>query len=265
VKQDGRIIVRDVKPGSGVAMQFRGDNRGIVRIVLLDEAQSLALWKGNWLGQPRVCLSDANLVFDSGELRLTSTNAADLNVAVIPPPDAVFANTKRLRSRNDGVFKRFTPPAPNAVSMSASFEPVQSAGPPREIPIGKIRQPVATAPEDADFEKAAVWSIKLPSAIDLELNPILRIHYVGDVARVMLNGKLLTDDFYNGNALDIGLRRHAPDILSGDLRVAILPLRKDAPIYMADEARPEFGDSNSVVGLQRIEIIPQYRAPLTAR
>ena len=87
----------------------------------------------------------------------------------------------------------------------------------------------------------------------------------GDVARVTLNGKLITDDFYNGNALDVGLRRHAPDILKGDLRIAILPLRKDAPIYMAGSARPNFGSESSIATLESIEIIPRYQLQLTAR
>ena len=80
-----------------------------------------------------------------------------------------------------------------------------------------------------------------------------------------LNGKLLTDDFYNGNALDVGLRRYAPDILTGDLRVEILPLRKDAPIYLAREARPDFGSQQSVVSLNGIEIIPRYQIQIEAR
>jgi beta-galactosidase len=85
------------------------------------------------------------------------------------------------------------------------------------------------------------------------------------VARVTLNGKLLVDDFYNGNALDVGLRRYAPEILNADLEIAVLPLRKDAPIFMAPSARPDFGAAGSVVDLQGIEIIPHYQLQVTAR
>ena len=81
---------------------------------------------------------------------------------------------------------------------------MRAAGAPREIPIGKIQQPVATAPLDADFENAAVWRVKIPAGIDLATDPLLRFHYVGDVARVLLDGKFITDDFYNGNGFDIG-------------------------------------------------------------
>jgi hypothetical protein len=142
---------------------------------------------------------------------------------------------------------------------------VQAAGPPREILLGKIKQPVATAPLDSDFKKAAVWHIKIPEGVDLGTDPILRLHYTGDVARVMLNGRFVTDDFYNGNPFDIGLRRHAPEILNGDLRIAILPLRKDAPFYMAEKARPHFGNTDSMTALQQVEIIPRYQLEFRAR
>jgi hypothetical protein len=75
----------------------------------------------------------------------------------------------------------------------------------------------------------------LPSASG---RPILRLHYVGDVT---------------------------PDILSGNLRVEILPLRKDAPIYLAREARPDFGSQRSVLSLNGIEIIPRYQIQLETR
>jgi len=154
---------------------------------------------------------------------------------------------------------------PRVVKYKATFKSLQAAGPPREIPIGKIEQPVATAPLDSDFEKAANWRVKIPEGVDLGTDPILRVHYFGDVARVMLNGKFVTDDFFNGNAFDVGLRRHAPEILTGDLRIEILPLRKDAPIYLAREVRPDFGNQQSVVSLNSVEIIPRYQIQLEAR
>jgi hypothetical protein len=76
---------------------------------------------------------------------------------------------------------------------------------------------------------------------------------------------LHTDNFYNGTAFDIGLRRHVPAILKGELRAAILPLRKDAPIYLAKGARPEFGNAQSMVALKRVEIVPRYQIQLAAR
>lgn len=181
-----------------------------------------------------------------------SALAEPLSITITPPaPPASEGFKMGTATRPDG--------------SNLTLELVQPAGPAREIPRGKISRPVAAEPVDADFAQAAVWRIKLPAGIDLSTDPILRLHYVGDVARVTLNGKLLTDDFYNGNALDVGLRRHAPEILNGELRVAILPLRKDAPIYLAEEARPKFNDAGVAVELKSVEIVPRYQAQLSAK
>ncbi len=258
-------LLRDIKPAATVAAKMRLADGSFVQIVVLDQKSSLALWKGNLLGRDRVFLAKASLVLDGDNLRLTSNDRTDLNVSIYPAPASLSFKGSDLPGKTDGVFQRFTPPAPRVVKYKATFKSLQAAGPPREIPIGKIEQPVATAPLDSDFEKAAVWRVRFPEGIDLGTDPILRFHYVGDVARVTLDGKLITDDFYNGNVFDVGLRRHAPDILNGDLRIAILPLRKDAPIYLAKEAQLNFGQQQSVVSLNSVEIMPRYQIQLEGR
>jgi hypothetical protein len=258
-------LLHDIKSGTKIAARMRLADGHSIQIVVLDQRTSLAIWKGNLQGRGRVFLTKAGLVLDGDNLRLSSTVPDDFSVAIYPAPTSLTCNGNDLARKTDGVFQRFSPHAPQAVRLKATFKSVQAAGPPREIPMGKIQQPVATAPLDSDFDKAAVWRVKIPEGVDLGADPILRLHYTGDVTRVMLNGQFITDDFYNGNTFDIGLRRHAPEILTGDLRIAILPLRKDAPIYMAEKARPHFGSADSVAALQRIEIIPRYQLELTAR
>jgi hypothetical protein len=115
---------------------------------------------------------------------------------------------------------------------------------------------VAAEPKAADFALAAVWRIKLPAGLDLATNPLLRLRYVGDVARLSIGGQFITDDFYNGRPLEIGLRRHAAELATGEIRLAVLPLRKDAPIYFSSPAaRPDFGQRDAVAELIRAEIV----------
>jgi len=261
---DNINLLRDIKPGTKVAARIRLAGGGSVQIVLLDQKTSLSIWKGNWQGRERIFLTSAGLVLDGDNLRLASTSPDNLNVGIYPAPESLASNGSDLSRRTDGIFERFSAPAPRTVKFNAAFKKIQAAGSLREVPLGKIDQPVATAPLDADFDQAAVWRITIPKDVDLGTDPILRLHYVGDVARVMLDGKFITDDFYNGNAFDLGLRRHAPEILKGDLRIAILPLRKDAPIYMAERAQPHFGGADSVAALQSVEIIPRYQLQLAA-
>jgi len=260
----GEAAVRTASPGRGAAFGITGKSGRLIQVVLLSDADSLALWKGAWNGRDRVFLTRAGLVIDGDTVRMESADRSDLSVGVYPAPDGLKGGDA------DGIFTRVTPAAPPVTKPEASLAEVREAGPPRDIPIGKISEPVATEPSDADFAKAAVWRITLPAGLDLSANPILRIRYVGDVARFTLNGRLLVDDFYNGRVFDLGLRRYAPEILGGDLRIAILPLRKDAVtgdnkrIFVADSARPDFGGAASVAEVKGAEIVPLYQAQLSA-
>lgn len=137
-------------------------------------------------------------------------------------------------------------------------ELLRPAGTVREIPLSGGKSHIAIAPNDVDFTNAAVWKIKLPPKLDLNLHPLLRIRYLGDVARLTLNGKLIADNFYAGREFDLGLNRYAPEIFSGNLRLEILPLRKDAPIFLEPKARPDFGGKESLVELQSLKIINRY-------
>lgn len=139
-------------------------------------------------------------------------------------------------------------------AQKVSVELLRGAGPAREIPLTG-RPPLAVAPTDGDFTNAAVWQIRLPARLDLSVNPLLRIHYVGDVARLTLNGRLIADNFYAGREFDLGLKRYGAEIFSGDLQLEILPLRKDAPIYIEPKDRPDFGTNSSVLNLESVKVV----------
>ena len=84
------------------------------------------------------------------------------------------------------------------------------------------------------------------------------------MVRVTLDGRLIDDNFYNGRVFDLGLKRFAPAILTGDLRLEILPLPKDAPIYLADGAKPDFSKTASIARVNKLEIVNRYEASLKA-
>jgi hypothetical protein len=262
-REGGRIIVRGVQPGHTPVVRLATTAGDVTQCVLLDEADSLAFWKGPFAGRNRVVLGRASMVFDHEQVRATCNESVSLSI--FPVPGAVAADGRTLTGEGDGLFQRYALSLVASPAVALAFERVQPAGPLREIKNGPIRQPVAAAPGDADFAAAAVWRIKLPHDLDLARNPILRFRYVGDVARVMLDGRMLTDDFYNGNAFEVGLRRFAPAILKGDLRISILPLQKGAPIFLAKSAQPDFGEAASVAKLEYVELVQSTTVTLVAR
>jgi beta-galactosidase len=249
-------VFRHVKPGREIAIQLQTKSGKPIQIVLLNDADSLALWKGKYAGSERVVLSPAGLVFDGGTLKVTSENPRNLQAEVFPG--------WQKSAKRDGIFSRLDLSQPKAVALKAEVKPLKPAGPAREIPLSTGRSHIALAPVESDFTNAAIWKITLPADLDLSRDPILRIRYAGDIARVTLNGKLIDDNFYIGKPFDLGLKRYAPEILTGDLRLEILPLRKDAPIYLADEAKPDFGKSESIAKVNKVEIINRYEAESTA-
>ncbi len=171
---------------------------------------------------------------------------AELRLVVLSEADSLA-----LRKNPDGGGVNFeSPPQPSVLAVK--LIPLQPAGLARDF-APDIRKPVA--PADTDFTNAATWGLTLPAGLDLHQNPLLRLHYTGDVARLTLNGRLIADNFYSGRTFDLGLKRYAPEILTGDLQLQILPLRRDAPIYLTDEARTALGTAPSVAALQRAEIV----------
>ncbi len=145
---------------------------------------------------------------------------------------------------------------PSTASIAkVSTEALRPAGPAREIPLSSGKSHIAIAPNDSDFTNAAVWKINLPTQLDLKTNPLLRIHYIGDVARLTLNGKLIADNFYAGRPFDLGLKRYGQEIFAGDLRLEVLPLRQDAPIYIEPKDCPDFGTNRTLLKLQSAEIV----------
>jgi beta-galactosidase len=203
-RASSRAVFYKVKPSHDTAIKLKTKSGGEIRIVLLNEADSLALRKD-----------------DAGRR---------------------------------AVFEKKQKPS----TLRVETEMLQPAGAVREIPLSKGKSPVALAPTDSDFTNAAIWKIKLPANLDLNLNPILRISYIGDVARLTLNGKLLDDNFYAGREFDLGLNRYASEILNGDLRLEILPLHKDAPIFLEPKAKPDFGTNETLVKLESVEIVNRY-------
>ena len=262
--KDKLTILHDVRPGTKVAATIHNPDGSAVQLVVLSHKDAMELWKGDFQGRDRLVLTKASLVFDRDNIRLSSTNTADLSAAIYPAPSSIASDHGHLTQGVEGIFKSYAGPAQPSVKFTAQVEKAKSAGPLREIPIGKIQQPVAMAPVDADFQAAAEWHIKIPAEANLENDPILRVHYTGDVARLMLNGRFVTDDFYNGNTFEIGLPRHFMDAATDDLRIAILPLQSNAPIYMAKEARPAFENADSVATIRSVEIDPIYTLQLTS-
>lgn len=68
-----------------------------------------------------------------------------------------------------------------------------------------------------------------------------------------VNGRLL-----QGTAWEIGLKRFLPEASRQPLQLKVLPLRKDASVYLPKDAWPKFDFTNAVSDIESITALPEY-------
>ena len=123
---------------------------------------------------------------------------------------------------------------------------------------------VARLPNESAFDKAAEWQVTLmrplpPGVSDL----FLSADYTGDIGRLYLDNALVDDNFFNGQPWQIGLKRFLPEAIDTHLRIEILPLRKDAPIYLDATARDRFPHRDQAADLRHLTVTPEYEVVVT--
>jgi hypothetical protein len=262
------IYVTGMTPGTGAAIALCSRKGERAHIVVLTQEQALNCWKTSFAGQERVLLSAADLFWDENRLRLRADDVDQLAFAAFPPfvtpadgrdgSAAILASTGR-----DGIFTGYRLTASPRV-IAVRWEQTRAAAPSGPVRLGRR---VAAAPDDSDFDTAAVWRITLPQpaqhALDGLSDLFLRIDYTGDVARLYAGQRLLADDFYKGTPWTIGLKRIEPELLRDGLELKILPLRQDAPIYLPRAAWPTFPPEGELVALREVVAMPEYEAAIT--
>ena len=70
---------------------------------------------------------------------------------------------------------------------------------------------------------------------------------------------MLADDFFSGLSWEVGLDRFRKELQAGPLELDILPLRRDAPIFLERRFRPQFSQSGQVAKLHSMALIPEYQ------
>jgi len=260
VRREGGIAYVDrIEPGTQIAMRVRSRNGGSVNILVLSREQALDTWKTTFAGKERVILSPAELYFDRDRVHVHAQDPAQLKVGFLPALSVALPGL--ARDEDDGVFQVY----------SAHVQPVSSVAKVQKLrdvsgdPPLKMGKEVVVVPDDAAFDAAATWIIAVPRVeAGAASGAFLRIAYEGDIARLYVDGKLLTDNFYNGAPWLIGLDR-VPNQEWDKLELKILPLHEHAPIYLPDKAWPAFPAGGPVARLKDVQVLPEYEVVVDAK
>jgi hypothetical protein len=249
-------------PGTNIAFTVRSASGNPTHFVVLTQEQAERLTVVTIHGEKTLIYSGAYAFSDGEMVHLRSAGQPDVFFGILSASDGKWQGTIGLKSQPpEGVFQVYEAAMP-ARAVTVKITPTKSAGkaPPVKLanPAGWRKQPVAVAPTDATMQDdAAEWTISLPKNVLAGTeNVFLQIHYRGDVARFYAGGALRDDNFYNGEPWVIGLKRFA-GLLDAPLKLQILPLRQDAPVYFDAGYKPKFS-GKQVVGVDSVTAIPEY-------
>jgi hypothetical protein len=260
----GQAIVNGIVPGTRIAIRVAHRGEKAVEILVLSRRQALDLWKADIAGRERLFLTPAGLCFEDDSVHLSSRDPADLRLGVFPAVEGDFPGFRS--AGQDGVFRQFAAdvaPAEGAVEVRR----IRNADPSAPARINpNPRRRIAMEPTDADFERAAVWTIRFRGGFrPAGARPELSIRYEGDVARLYAGGRLLDDNFYRGTPFEFGLWRLSPRELLDGVVLKILPLRRDTPLYLPEGAAPHFGADGEALALQDVGLVWNYDVEMNFR
>lgn len=262
--ENGIAYVAGFAPATSASIDLKTTQGHAVRLLLFTEQQAENAWKTTFSGTPHLLLTANDFYADKENIYLQSRGESRFTFSVTPPlhqPLHASASLRATGTSSDA--SQFEAELP-AVNITPAYRKLRNAG---TVPPVKLGPPlswrpvgVAEAPVDAEFDHAGAWQIAVPPDALSHLNNLfLEVTYQGDLARISSGGKLLDDNFYNGTPWTIGLKRFLQQGPIRSLDLSILPLRKDAPIYLQDHAWPQFPATGQIDLLKSLAWIPEYQ------
>ena len=255
--RDVVLVVGGIKPGTGAAVTIGRASGGPVRVMVLTAEQAERLTIDTVAGQRRLLLSEQQLVVSGGELQLRSVGKPAFRVAMFPALDKLpSAAGARVATGTDGLFQTLETTLPER-RLSASVQPLREAQPVPPVLIGGNAQ-AALEPAPETFKAAASWHVAVPREQLQGLDDaLLGIDFVGDIGRLYSGVRMLDDWYYSGYGWQVGLRQFESS-LQRPLTLSVLPLRSDAPVYIAKDARPDFKGQAQLALLRGVTVTPVY-------
>jgi beta-galactosidase len=230
-REEGAIAVRDLRPGLGCLFTVRTVEGEVIKVLTVNERQSLHMWKGQAFGRDRLIACEGNVTFEDDALHISGTEAERMAFAVYPPVErALDQGGLSLLAEQEGIFQAYKP-----VLQSREVE----------VTWKPTRDPSLHASffeylfeDEGQKGNAPEWEITLDPSAFVEANEItLVIDFVGDVAQAYIAGQCVADQFYSGVPWMIGLKRFREIMANEPIVLKISPLLKKSNIYMP--SRPE--------------------------
>ncbi len=228
-----------VTPGTACLITLEAISGEVVRIFTLTRAQAENATKVTLAGQTRLFISEDTLLEKGAVGALHHVGNSEVGFSLYPPFEGVIESPNgNFEAATDGQFTHY--------ALKLAEHPIP-------------------------FEMESIGANKVclsfpPNFLDGLDDVYLRIDYVGDMGNAFIDGRLVSDNFYNGTAWEIGLRRFADQLSSKELLIMITPIAPQAqnarylPTGMAFQ--PDVNQAGISL-IRSITAVPVYQIPLT--
>ena len=242
---------RRCEPGLGIAFTRKNRDGAKVNFVVLSSDQGRQFWKLPLAGRDRVVLSPNALLPDSeDQIRLETLGDERATVRRVSRRCPAFALTVALFGGKSAACLRNTR-CRNRPCRRRCIEARWSS----RLSLRGTNAP--NAMDESVWTDAAVWRINVPAAWR-QRDTLLRIHFVGDVARLYAGGKLVADKFYNGQPFDFALWRIPPDQLD-TLELRVMPLHPQSAARLPASMRPSPPLTEPRAELEEIKVLQRQQ------
>ena len=271
-RRDGALWISELEPGPNANQRFvLADGRSITLLILRQDDAEHA-WSISSGGTINL-LSTKEDVFVDGDVATLQNLGSNNFIARLLVLDQSLKSSDpnvKLQNIGQGLIAMLPTKSPESVSLKPSqTKPADDPAPlPADFKPSNRPRVVAAAPTEADWSRAATYSIPIPKSAlaDTPSDPtaqhFLRITYTGDVARLSINGHLLDDNFADGRPWLVGLSRFAPQLQQsgGKLDLSIYPLRPNPPIFFEPGYEPK--PDTPPASVSSVELLTQYTLKL---
>ncbi|WP_337059903.1 beta-galactosidase [Kineococcus sp. G2] len=238
------LLVHDVLPG-GEPLRVRGPGGALDLLVLPPAAAREA-----WVVEPGPAGGGRRLLLAAARLAWGADGAVTCRAVGQDPGVREYDTATRAFSPLP--LQRTSPPARSqAVAVTALRDPSPS------VPVlhGESGGRASAPSPDTFAEHAAVLHLALPAWVsEPGRDPLLHVDWVGDVAELRVDGRTVTDRFWDGSRWTVSLR-DAGVRADSEVTLHVLPLAAGAPVHLpTDAARRLAGAEKQLWALDAVRV-----------
>lgn len=232
-KSEGKVYIFS-DSGLNNTILIHSEDGITIKITTLTRAQAVQSTKLHLWGQDRLVISHADLTSNQGILEIVSRDH-QIEFNIYPEiQQNLHVSNGSIKRESGSVFENYNL---LLIEKQISLQTKKSGDHRMEITF------------DQDLLKGIHDSF-------------LQIDYTGDTGNAFIDGRLISDHFYNGLSWEIGLKRFVPEILNKGMYIYISPLRRGKITTYVDQAYIETFEGEEIAEIRNVQILPEYRVLL---